>query len=89
MRYAGRVGTGFNEAELQRLLALLNDIGDRDCPFDPEPPRPVTRRAHWVRPELVVEVEFGEWTRDAILRHPAYVGQRVDKDARDVVREDV
>lgn len=89
LRYAGRVGTGFNETELQRLLALLEELKTDECPFDPEPPRPVIRRAHWVRPELVVEVEFGEWTKDAILRHPAYVGQRVDKDAADVVREDV
>lgn len=89
LRYAGRVGTGFNEGELQRLLALLQDTAIDACPFDPEPPRLVTRRAHWVRPDMVVEVEFGEWTKDAILRHPAYVGQRIDKDASDVVREDV
>jgi bifunctional non-homologous end joining protein LigD len=83
------VGTGFNEAELRRLLDLLRELETGDCPFDPEPPRLVTRDAHWVRPELVVEVEFGEWTRDGILRHPAYVGQRFDKAAADVVREDL
>lgn len=89
LRYAGRVGTGFNETELQRLLKLLSELAADDCPFDPPPPRPVTRHAHWVRPELVVEVEFGEWTQDAILRHPAYIGQRFDKSADDVVREDI
>jgi bifunctional non-homologous end joining protein LigD len=89
LRYAGRVGTGFDEAELTRLLTLLHQLGDETCPFDPEPPRPVVRHGHWVRPELVVEVEFGEWTKDAILRHPAYVGHRVDKPASTVVREDI
>ncbi len=89
LRYAGRVGTGFNEAELTRLLTLLRELDTDECPFDPEPPRPVLLHGHWVKPEIVVEVEFGEWTRDAILRHPAYVGQRVDKPASKVVREDI
>jgi bifunctional non-homologous end joining protein LigD len=89
LRYAGRVGTGFNDKELARLLALLDELADDECPFDPPPPRPVERTAHWVRPELVVQVEFGEWTRDGILRHPAYVGQRFDKSPDEVVREDV
>jgi bifunctional non-homologous end joining protein LigD len=89
LRYAGRVGTGFKEAELQRLLALLRDLTIDECPFDPEPPRAVTRIAHWVRPEIVAQVEFGEWTQDGILRHPAYLGQRYDKPADEVVREDV
>jgi bifunctional non-homologous end joining protein LigD len=89
LRYGGRVGTGFNEAELTRLLALLDERGIDACPFEPEPPRAVQRIARWVRPDLVVEVEFGEWTKDAILRHPAYVGQRFDKPATDVVREDL
>jgi bifunctional non-homologous end joining protein LigD len=88
LRYAGRVGTGFNEAELTRLLGLLNGLEDDVCPFDPEPPRPVLLHGHWVRPELVVEVEFAEWTKDGILRHPAYIGQRSDKSAEKVVRED-
>jgi bifunctional non-homologous end joining protein LigD len=88
LRYAGRVGTGFNDKELTRLLRLFDDLSVADCPFDPPPPRPVQRRAHWVRPEVVVQVEFGEWTRDGILRHPAYIGQRYDKDAADVVREE-
>jgi bifunctional non-homologous end joining protein LigD len=88
LRYAGRVGTGFNEAELHRLLTLLRTLDTGECPFDPEPPRLVTRHAHWVRPEIVVQVEFGEWTNDGILRHPAYLGQRADKDPAAVVRED-
>ncbi len=89
LRYAGRVGTGFTEHELGRMLAELRARETDQCPFDPPPPRPVERHAHWVRPELVVEIQFGEWTKDGILRHPAYLGQRIDKAAADVVREDV
>jgi bifunctional non-homologous end joining protein LigD len=88
LRYAGRVGTGFAEAELIRLLRLLEAMGQDRCPFDPPPPRPVARVARWVRPEVVVAVEFAEWTRDGILRHPAYIGQRYDKDADEVVRDE-
>jgi bifunctional non-homologous end joining protein LigD len=50
------------------------------------PPKPNTP-AHWVRPELVGEVEFTEWTREGILRHPVFVGLRIDKDPKSVVRE--
>ena len=56
-------------------------------PFDPPPPRIVARVARWVRPELVAEVEFGEWTAEGILRHPSYLGLRDDKAPTDVVRE--
>lgn len=87
LRYAGRVGTGFGEAELRRLSGELDRLDTSTCPFDPEPPAAVRRRAHWVRPELVVEVAFGEWTHDGILRHPSYLGQRDDKEADEVVRE--
>lgn len=87
LRYAGRVGTGFTEAELTRLGGLLDARSTDHCPFDPPPPPTVTRAARWVRPDLVVEVSFGEWTADGILRHPAYEGERDDKAATEVVRE--
>ena len=60
------------------------------CPFDPPPTRVQLRhqRAHWVRPELVAEVEFAEWTDEGILRHPSFLGLRDDKDPREVVREE-
>jgi bifunctional non-homologous end joining protein LigD len=87
LRYAGKVGTGFTFRELGRLAGLLAPLAVDASPFDPEPPRLVARVAHWVRPELVAQVAFGEWTQDDILRHPAYLGLRDDKDAREVTRD--
>lgn len=87
LRYAGRVGTGYTDAELVRLGGLLAGRATDTCPFDPPPPRPVARIAHWVAPELVAQVAFAEWTSEGILRHPAYQGQRQDKAAADVVLE--
>jgi len=87
LRYAGRVGTGFNEKELRRLQPKLDALATDTTPFVDPLPAPVRKKAHHVRPELVVQVEFGEWTGDGVLRHPSYVGERVDKDPRDVVRE--
>jgi bifunctional non-homologous end joining protein LigD len=84
LRYVGNVGTGFDAAELARLGVKLDALATDECPFDPAPPRQPTRDARWVRPELVVECEFGEWTPDGRLRHPAYLGERIDKDAADV-----
>jgi bifunctional non-homologous end joining protein LigD len=86
LRYAGRVGTGFDEAELRRLGKLLRPLAREDSPFTgPQP----ARGAHFVEPELVCEVEFSEWTRDGRLRHPVYEGLRDDKPALEVVRERV
>ncbi len=88
LRYAGRVGTGFKEAELRRLADQLAALATDECPFDPPPPRPdVARGAQWVRPELVAEVAYGEWTGDHRLRHPSYLGLRFDKDADQVTRD--
>jgi bifunctional non-homologous end joining protein LigD len=87
LRYAGKVGTGFTDPERDRLGALLAELATAASPFDPPPPSPVSRVAHWVRPELVAEVTFGEWTSESILRHASYIATRDDKDPRDVVRE--
>jgi bifunctional non-homologous end joining protein LigD len=87
LRYAGKVGTGFKADELRRLGGLLDGLASEACPFDPPPPRPVQRTARWVRPELVAEITFAEWTGEGILRHPSYIGTRDDKDPLDVVRE--
>jgi len=86
-RYCGKVGTGFSLRELTRLGGFLEPLAIEESPFDPPPPRPIARLAHYVRPELVAEVEFGEWTGEGILRHPSYLGLRDDKNPTDVVRE--
>jgi bifunctional non-homologous end joining protein LigD len=86
LKYAGRVGTGFDEAELERLARLLRPLARRRSPFSGRQP---ARGAHFVKPQLVAEIEFGEWTRDGRLRHPRYEGLRDDKPAEEVVRERV
>jgi len=84
LRYVGKVGTGFNERELERLSELLAPLARKDTPFTGRQP---PRGAHFVLPQLVCEVEFNEWTRDGLLRQPAYKGLRTDKAAASVIRE--
>lgn len=84
LRYAGKVGTGFPDFELERLGARLEARASTANPFgDPGLPREV----QFVRPELVAEVRFSEWTDGDHLRHPSYLGLRTDKDPRQVRRE--
>ncbi len=83
LRYAGRVGTGFNEAELERLSAALAARGRPTSPFGRHGVQP-PRVARFVEPELVAEIEFSRWTRDRILRHSSYRGLRSDKPAAEV-----
>jgi bifunctional non-homologous end joining protein LigD len=85
--YAGHVGTGFTVAVLTDLEARLRPLERRTSPFADEVPRAHAKDAHWVRPSLVGEVRFGEWTRDGRLRHPVWRGLRDDKSAGDVVPE--
>ena len=87
LRYCGKVGTGFDEALLATLAARLAKLAVEAPPFVDPPAGAEGRRAHWVRPELVGEVSFTEWTRDGTLRHPSFQGLREDKRPRDVVRE--
>jgi bifunctional non-homologous end joining protein LigD len=84
LRYAGRVGTGFSTARLTGLRKRLDSLVVTDPPvvLPKEAPR---KRVHWVRPELVAEVEFAGWTADAILRHASFQGLREDKSPREVV----
>jgi bifunctional non-homologous end joining protein LigD len=85
--YTGRVGTGFSHATLAVLGKQLRQLRQRESPFAAAGPRPPTRGAHWVKPVLVAEVAFTEWTRDGLLRHPTFEGLREDKPAAAVVRE--
>jgi bifunctional non-homologous end joining protein LigD len=84
LRYAGKVGTGYDVATLRALRLRLDEL-EQDHPPFVDPPR--ERGVHWVRPELVAEVGFSEWTADGRLRHPRFLGLRSDKPASEVVRE--
>jgi bifunctional non-homologous end joining protein LigD len=83
--YAGNMGGGFDNAGLADMYELLAPLARKASPFE-EVPRP-REPVHWVRPKVVVEVKFNEWTADGKLRQPIYVGTRDDKDAKTVKRE--
>lgn len=83
--YAGKVGTGFTDKILDELNAKLKPLAVEKSPFEAGPTPP--RAAHFVKPKIVAEFEFVEWTRGGQLRAPAFKGFRVDKRAKEVVRE--
>jgi bifunctional non-homologous end joining protein LigD len=85
LRYAGKVGTGYNDRTLAELRERMDGLVRDTQPFSGAPVR--ERGAHWIRPELVAQIGFTEWTRDGKLRHPRFLGLRTDKDPTDVVRE--
>ena len=85
LQYAGNVGSGFDAHDLQALAARLRALASEEKPFAPG--RAIDRKAHWVKPQLVAEVRFGEWTHEGSIRHAVFEGLRVDKDARKVGRE--
>ncbi|MGD2173506.1 MAG: ATP-dependent DNA ligase, partial [Gammaproteobacteria bacterium] len=84
--YAGRVGTGFDDALLESLGDKLKARERRRSPYAVKPDD--GKGVHWVVPELVAEIGFTEWTRGGRLRHPRFIGLREDKRAVDVVREE-
>lgn len=84
LRYAGKVGTGFSERTLADLGGRLEAL---EVPESPFADAGLPREARWVKPRLVGQFAFGEWTRDGKLRHPRYLGLRDDKRAAEVVRE--
>lgn len=86
LRYAGRVGTGFDEPLLEHLYARLSKRRRQSSPFEHNTPDE-GEGIHWVTPDLVCEVGFTEWTRDGRLRHPRFLGLREDKKASEVRRE--
>jgi bifunctional non-homologous end joining protein LigD len=87
-RYVGNVGTGFTHSFLERLLPDLRER-EQELPPVAVGPDPRLRGAHWVRPELVCEVEYQGWTADGRLRAPSFKGIRADKLPEDCRREDV
>ena len=84
LRYAGKVGTGYNSQLLRDLRAQLEKLEQDESPFAD---RVREKGSHWVRPKVVAQVGFSEWTRDGKLRHPRFLGLRRDKKATEVVRE--
>jgi len=87
LQYVGRVGSGFSSRELAELRQTVEQLARKTSPFH-EVPRPDSADAHWVTPQLVGEVTYGEWTGPGRLRHPRWRGWRLDKDPSEVVRED-
>ncbi|HTI30920.1 MAG TPA: DNA ligase D [Sphingomonas sp.] len=85
LRYAGKVGTGFDSALLSDIGSKLKKLERKTAPTDV--PRAAARRAHWVEPKLVAEVGFAEFTADNVIRHASFAGLREDKAAKDVVPE--
>lgn len=83
--YNGNVGTGFTESSLKSLHALLEKNISSANPFTTKPP--VINKVTWVKPVLVAEVEFTEWTKDGSLRHPSFKGLRSDKSAKLITKE--
>ena len=90
LKYVGNVGTGFNDAEIRRLLAKLKPLRREQSPFPTVPKMPRVRKNDvvWVEPKLVAEVEFAEFTHDGRLRAPSYQGLREDKEPEEVHREE-
>ncbi len=98
LRFAGKVGTGFNTKLLATLHKRFQAETREDCPFTDLPSKQsgqwvqgitpaMMRRCHWINPAFVCQVKFGEWTRDAKLWQPVFLGMREDKDAKSVGRE--
>jgi bifunctional non-homologous end joining protein LigD len=85
LRYAGKVGTGFDQRTLADLGERMRKLERSDAPFADV--HPVPKGTHWIEPRLVGQFAFSEWTRDGRLRHPRYLGLRDDKRPTEVVRE--
>ena len=83
--YAGKVGTGYDTGTLRRLGSQLKKLEISHCPFDTD--ALPSRGIHWVKPKLVAQVAFGEWTSAGKLRQPRFLGLRSDKAPQEVVRE--
>jgi bifunctional non-homologous end joining protein LigD len=82
--YSGKVGTGFNEDSLKDMYEKLVALEQDTSPFEVKPKE---RGAHWIKPDLVAQIKYSEWTETNSLRHPVFIALRTDKNPTDVVRE--
>jgi bifunctional non-homologous end joining protein LigD len=96
LQYAGKVGTGFSDKVQKEMMAQFKPLITDKSPFEIIPdvnkpsrfrPNPPKAKATWLKPELVCEVAYSEVTSDGVFRHPSFQGMRIDKKARDVIRE--
>lgn len=96
LQYVGKVGTGFTDKLQKEMMALFKPLIVNKSPFQYEPdynkpsrfrPNPPKANAFWLKPELVCEITFAEITSDGVFRHPSFQGMRIDKKAKEVVRE--
>jgi len=87
LHYAGKVGTGFNQATLKSLHAKLKPLKIDKSPLAKAPPAADVRGAHWLKPELMCEVAFAEMTRQGVIRHSVFHGLRSDKPAQVITHE--
>jgi bifunctional non-homologous end joining protein LigD len=98
LKFCGKVGTGFDEKLLNSLNSQFQGMAQVECPFSNLPEKRSGRfgagvtaaemkRCHWVKPQMVCQIKFAEWTRDEKLRQPVFLGLREDKAASEVIRE--
>lgn len=86
LQYAGKVGTGFTDELLKDLYSQMCDL-EISKPVFENPKEVKSKNVHWIKPKLVAEMSFTEWTSGNKLRHPSFLGLRLDKDAKDVIKE--